>query len=629
MKKTISVLLALIMVLSVMSSLGVCVNATFYRQFYCGEEYLVESGTNFFFRAQESGAYEFTSYDNFDPRLTVEFSDGSVIVYDDVDFDNLDYEFSCIIELEAGEEIFCTVEDGENNDVSFYIERYYEVLSADEEYQVATDYQFKFVAEEMGTYEFYSFDNADPVLKVVYEDGTVEIFDDISEDNCEFNVLLALSEGEEIICTVADYEEFYVNFGIRAYGNLEADVDYTADAGYDFFFTANEDGYYRFVSFENEGDPFIEITVNGEEITFDDCYDSYEFDGGLYLDAGDYIYAIVDDNYRTEDDEYVVNFCIEYWADECPGHYESDCYIGEDASVYSAGWFYTECTLCGEELFVGEIPQLKPATPKLTKIANTASGVQVTWGAVEGADNYVVYRKTYDAKTKKWSGWTNLGKTTSASYVDKTAKSGTYYLYTVKAVNEAGASGYDKTGIKTYFLARPTVTTANANAGVTVKWTKATGATGYIVYRKTTGGWTKVATVKGAGTLSYTDKTAKAGTTYKYTVKAYYGSYVSAYNTSGVAVRRLTTPTLKSVTSAKAGVTTKWNKVTGASGYIVYRKTGNGGWVKLATVSGNSKITYLDKTAKKGVTYTYTVKAYYGSSTSAHNTKGLTIKDKY
>lgn len=310
-------------------------------------------------------------------------------------------------------------------------------------------------------------------------------------------------------------------------------------------------------------------------------------------------------------------------------HTSSNWITDAEATVNAAGSQHKECTICGEVLETAVIPQLKPATPKLTKIANTASGVQVTWGKVTGADNYVVYRKTYDAKTKKWSGWTNLGKTTSASYVDKTAKSGTYYLYTVKAVNEAGASGYDKTGIKTYFLARPTVTTTNANAGVTVKWTKSAGATGYYVYRKTTGGWTKVATVKGAGTLSYTDKTAKAGTTYKYTVKAYYGSYVSAYNTSGVAVRRLTTPTLKSVTSAKAGVTTKWNKVTGATGYIVYRKTGNGGWVKLATVSGNSKITYLDKTAKKGVTYTYTVKAYYGSSTSAHNTKGLTIKDKY
>ena len=273
----------------------------------------------------------------------------------------------------------------------------------------------------------------------------------------------------------------------------------------------------------------------------------------------------------------------------------------------------------------------KPATPKLSKVANTGSGVKVTWGAVEGADSYIVYRKTYNAKTKKWSGWSAIAKgVTSTSFVDKTAKTGTYYLYTVKATNTIGTSGCDSSGIKAYFLAYPKVTTANANAGATVKWTKAAGATGYIVYRKTgNGGWTKLATVKGAGTVSYTDKTAKAGVTYKYTVKAYYGSYTSAYNTSGVELRRLTTPKLSKVVSAKNGITFTWGKVTGASGYIVYRKTGNGSWQKIATVKGNSTVKYLDKTAKKGTTYTYTVRAYYGSSNSAYNTKGLAIKDKY
>ncbi len=273
----------------------------------------------------------------------------------------------------------------------------------------------------------------------------------------------------------------------------------------------------------------------------------------------------------------------------------------------------------------------KPLPPILTSISNTASGTKITWDKVIGADEYKVYRKTYNAKTKAWSGWTRLAiGVTSTSYVDKTAKSGTYYRYTVIASNEAGNSSYDATGLKTYFLATPTVSATNSNSGVVVKWTKAAGATGYYVYRKTgNGNWQKIATVKGASKVSYTDTKAKSGVTYRYTVKAYYSSYVSAYNTNGFAVRRLTTPTLKSVTSAKSGVTFKWNKVTGATGYIVYRKTGNGSWVKLATVTGNSAVSYLDKTAKKGVTYTYTVRAYYGTSTSYYNTKGLSIKDKY
>ena len=40
-------------------------------------------------------------------------------------------------------------------------------------------------------------------------------------------------------------------------------------------------------------------------------------------------------------------------------------------------------------------------------------------------------------------------------------------------------------------------------------------------------------------------------------------------------------------------------------------------------------VNYLDKTAKKGVTYKYSVKAYSGSTKSANNTNGLSVKDKY
>ncbi len=313
---------------------------------------------------------------------------------------------------------------------------------------------------------------------------------------------------------------------------------------------------------------------------------------------------------------------------ECEQHVSSSWITDKPATVNAAGSQYKECTECGEVLETAVIPQLKPATPKLSKVQNTGSGVKVSWGAVEGADDYIVYRRVYDAKAKKWSGWKNIASgVTTTSYVDKTAKSGTYYIYTVKANNEAGYGGHTS-GLKTYFLSTPKIaSTANNNSGITIKWGKVAGATGYIVYRKTGNGkWQNLG--KTTSTL-FTDKTAKAGVTYRYTVRAYYGSYLSSFVANGYAVRRLTTPTLKSVTSSKSGVTFNWNKVAGATGYNVYRKTGNGGWQKIATVKGASTVKYLDKTAKKGVTYKYTVRAYYGSSTSYYNTKGLTIKDKY
>ena len=86
---------------------------------------------------------------------------------------------------------------------------------------------------------------------------------------------------------------------------------------------------------------------------------------------------------------------------------------------------------------------------------------------------------------------------------------------------------------------------------------------------------------------------------------------------------------MKSVTSTTKGVKLTWGKVTGAEGYYVYRKTGSGDWKKIGTVNDSTTLYYTDKTAKKGTTYKYTVRAFKGTTNSYYNTKGLTIKDKY
>ena len=94
---------------------------------------------------------------------------------------------------------------------------------------------------------------------------------------------------------------------------------------------------------------------------------------------------------------------------------------------------------------------------------------------------------------------------------------------------------------------------------------------------------------------------------------------------SGLKIKYIAAPKLVSATVSKGKVTVKWEKVTGAQKYNVYRKTANGSWAKIATTS---KTTFVDKTAKKGVTYKYTVRAVSGSVLSAYNTKGLSAKVK-
>ncbi len=304
------------------------------------------------------------------------------------------------------------------------------------------------------------------------------------------------------------------------------------------------------------------------------------------------------------------------------GHTTSSWKTDEKATVYKAGLKHKKCTVCKETLETEKIPQLKPGRTTV-KASTTSSGIKITWSKVTGADKYTVYRKTGDGSYKA------IKTVTGTSYTDTTAKSGTKYRYNVKAKNEAGYGEYAKSGVTKLFLATPKVTVSNALSGVTVKWNKITGAKGYYVYRKLSGSdsWTKIATVKSGTTVSFTDKKASAGKKYYYTVKAYNGDYVSTTKASSI-IEFLKAPTLKSVTSGKSGVTVKWAKSTGADGYYVYRKEGSGSYKKISTVKGNSKVSYLDKSAKKGKTYTYYVKAYSGKSVST-SSKTLKIKDKY
>ena len=166
---------------------------------------------------------------------------------------------------------------------------------------------------------------------------------------------------------------------------------------------------------------------------------------------------------------------------------------------------------------------------------------------------------------------------------------------------------------------------ANTNIGVKITWGKVKGADKYDVYRKVKGGsYKKIGT---STATSYVDKKASSGKKYYYYVKAVNEAGASDASDSKT-ILFVADPTLKSASSTKKGVTLKWSKVTGAQGYKVYRKTGSGSYKGIATVKGNSKVTYTDKSAKKGKTYTYKIKAYKSGVTGAYSNEKK-IKDKY
>lgn len=267
------------------------------------------------------------------------------------------------------------------------------------------------------------------------------------------------------------------------------------------------------------------------------------------------------------------------------------------------------------------------ATPKLTSASNTASGIKISWKKVSGATNYEVYRKTDGENQWEYMGTVSKTKT---YFTDTAVTNEQTYYYTVRAYDNNSVSEYNKAGVGTKYVSAPKLSTVkNTSYGVNINWKKVSGATSYRVYRKTSGGSWELIKKLNNETFSYTDSTVKSGVKYTYSVKAVNKPTVSGYNYKSIEYLKKSVVT--SAKSTKAGITINYSKTPGADKYYVYRRlSGEEEWTKIATVKGAANVSYTDKTAKKGKTYYYTVRAYSGSYKSAYDNKtGYKIKDKY
>ena len=162
-------------------------------------------------------------------------------------------------------------------------------------------------------------------------------------------------------------------------------------------------------------------------------------------------------------------------------------------------------------------------------------------------------------------------------------------------------------------LAKVTVKSAQQAGAIKLTWNKASGASGYKIYRRTAKGrYVCIKTVK-SGTTSYLDKTVKSGNRYYYCVKAYNGNVLSGYTEASILYIKAPVVTVR---KSAQGVKLSWKKSAGAKKYIVYRKTPTGKYRAVKTVTAKT-LSWTDKTAKKGQTYYYIVKAVNNKTYSA------------
>ena len=178
--------------------------------------------------------------------------------------------------------------------------------------------------------------------------------------------------------------------------------------------------------------------------------------------------------------------------------------------------------------------------------------------------------------------------------------------------------------VKTPAIVKLSKISALAYNKIKISWKKASNATNYYVYYRKSGTtkWTKIASVKNT-TNSYTHKSSAkypivVGQKYDYTIKAYNIQTKKAgkYNTKGLtaATKPEYVITRKAIVNyTKPEVDVHWSKANGCSHYVIYRKTENTGWKKIATVK-NTVDVYTDTNPVKNTVNAYTVRGYYATT---------------
>ena len=168
-------------------------------------------------------------------------------------------------------------------------------------------------------------------------------------------------------------------------------------------------------------------------------------------------------------------------------------------------------------------------------------------------------------------------------------------------------------------LSAPTVTGGNdAQGRPTLKWNAVSGAAKYEVYRARSmdGDYIKYSTVTGTNytNISYIEN----GNTYYYKVRALDASGTAGAWSSIVSVtykQTLSAPAVTGGNDSQGRPTLKWNAVSGAAKYEVYRaRSLNGDYIKYSTVTGTSytNTSYIED----GNTYYYKVRALGSDGTA-------------
>lgn len=246
-----------------------------------------------------------------------------------------------------------------------------------------------------------------------------------------------------------------------------------------------------------------------------------------------------------------------------------------------------------------------PANVSFSLCSTDVDSITLNWNKVSKATGYQVEMYTNGT-------WKTLSTLSGTSYTVSDLSQNTAYRFRVRAIRNYNYINYYGGYTEKDITIRPANTpeglssSANTSSSNTITWKSMNGVSGYSVYQwiGTTDSYRKL----GDNAYPYYTNSGKSsGTMYTYRVKAYYVSDNVMQYSKPAQVVTCTLPANVTVKTAKRSgskISLAWNKVSKATGYEIYVKSGRS-WKKLATTSDKS---YTAKNMSG--TKTFKIRAY-------------------
>ena len=275
----------------------------------------------------------------------------------------------------------------------------------------------------------------------------------------------------------------------------------------------------------------------------------------------------------------------------------------------------------GSYAYVSGITNPKSVTG--VKIGGTANdALRINWSQNICASGYIIEKY----ENGKWNRIARIADANTTTYRVENLKSASTYNFRIKAFDFDGSvpiySEYQNISGKTNSASNTSATVSNVTGvkiggraadALRINWNKVNGTSGYIIEKYENGKWIRIARIADANTQTYRVEGLKASTTYKFRIEAFSFSGKTPLYSTYAYINGRTNPAVATGVciggTAKDALRVNWNKVNGASGYII-EKYDNGNWIRVARIADANTQTYRVEKLKSNTAYVFRVRSF-------------------